>query len=231
MTQAGAEGVRMSGNAAQAFDDLRAEVSVLRKSVERLPEDWRDAMPPDTSLDLGQVKRAIGVIEQRLGEIEGRSVLRMSPADFRDGIEWVVSERLAGSLSGLGMVEKSLAKESEALRSALPQLRDAAQQKRMLGILFGVGFLVGVVAPVTLLACMPVWVRQDLAMQSLPGTGWDVGTGIMERADPTTWQDVVDRYNFVGRHRDKIDLCKQVLTQEKESEHYCSFLYKKGESY
>jgi len=221
----------MSGNAAQAFDDLRAEVSVLRKSVERLPEDWRDAMPPDTSLDLGQVKRAIGVIEQRLGEIEGRSVLRMSPAEFRVGIERVVSDRLEGALSGIGVVEKSLAEESKALRSALPQRREAARQKRLLGILFGVGLLVGVVAPVALLACMPVWVRQDLALYSLPGTGVSVGAGIMQRADPTFWGDVVDRYHFVDRHRDEIDLCKRVLTQEKESEHYCSFIYKKGESY
>ncbi|MDL2172506.1 MULTISPECIES: DUF6118 family protein [Asaia] len=221
----------MSGNAAQAFDDLRAEVSVLRKSVERLPEDWRDAMPPDTSLDLGQVKRAINAIEQRLGEIEGRSVLRMSPAEFRVGIERVVSERLTGALSGIGVVEKELAGESEALRSALPQLRDAVRQKRLLGILFSVGLMVGVVAPVALLACMPVWVRQDLAIHSLPGTGISVGAGIMQRADPTFWDNVVDRYHFVDRHRDEIDLCKLVLTQEKESEHFCSFSYKKGESY
>jgi len=221
----------MSGNAAQAFDDLRAEVSVLRKSVERLPEDWRDAMPPDTSLDLGQVKRAIGVIEQRLGEIEGRSVLRMSPAEFRVGIERVVGDRLQGALSGIGVVEKELAAETEALRSALPQLRDAVRQKRLLGILFGVGFLVGVVAPVALLACMPVWVRQELAIHSLPGTGTYVGAEIMQRADPTFWQDMLNRYNFVDRHRDEIDLCKRVLIQEKESEHYCSFIYKKGESY
>jgi len=221
----------MSGNAAQAFDDLRAEVSVLRKSVERLPEDWRDAMPPDTSLDLGQVKRTISVIEQRLGEIEGRSVLRMSPAEFRVGIERVVSDRLEGTLSGISVVEKELAAESEALRSALPQLRDSVRQKRLLGILFGVGLLVGVVAPVALLACMPVWVRQDLAMHSLPGTGTYVGAGIMQRADPTFWQDMLNRYNFIDRHRDEIDLCKRVLSQEKESEHYCSFIYKKSESY
>ncbi|WP_205207103.1 DUF6118 family protein [Asaia sp. As-1742] len=221
----------MSGNAAQAFDDLRAEVSVLRKSVERLPEDWRDAMPPDTSLDLGQVKRAIGVIEQRLGEIEGRSVLRMSPAEFRVGIERVVSERLTGALSGIGVVEKELAEESKALRSALPQLREAGRQKRLLGILFGVGLLVGVVAPVALLACMPVWVRQDLAIYSLPGTGISVGAGIMQRADPTFWGDVVDRYHFVDRHRDEIDQCKRFLSKDKLPEYYCSFLYKKDESY
>ncbi|WP_336947608.1 DUF6118 family protein [Asaia sp. HN010] len=221
----------MSGNAAQAFDDLRAEVSVLRKSVERLPEDWRDAMPPDTSLDLGQVKRAIGVIEQRLGEIEGQSVLRMSPAEFRVGIERVVSERLTGALSGIVVVEKELAEESEALRSALPQLRDAVRQKRLLGILFGVGLLIGVVAPVALLACMPVWVRQDLAIHSLPGTGTYVGAGIMQRADPTFWEDVVDRYHFIDRHRDEIDLCRKYAAEDKDNDRYCSFLYKKGESY
>jgi len=221
----------MSGNAAQAFDDLRAEVSVLRKSVERLPEDWRDAMPPDTSLDLGQVKRAIGVIEQRLGEIEGRAVLRMSPADFRGGIERVVSDRLEGALSGIGVVEKELAAESEALRSVLPQLREAVRQKRLLGVLFGVGILVGVMAPVALLACMPVWVRQDLAIHSLPGTGTDVGAGIMQRADPTTWQDILNRYNFVDRHRDEIDQCRKYAAEDKDNDRYCSFLYKKGESY
>ncbi|MDG6095826.1 hypothetical protein LOC54_12210 [Acetobacter sp. AN02] len=40
------------GSVQRAFDDLRAEISVLRRSVEALPQAWRENRPPDYTEDL-----------------------------------------------------------------------------------------------------------------------------------------------------------------------------------
>ena len=48
-----------SGDATQVFEDLRAEVSVLHRSVERLPEEWEANQPPDYTESLGQITQGL----------------------------------------------------------------------------------------------------------------------------------------------------------------------------
>lgn len=58
----------MSGTdpAARAFEDLCAEMTVLRRSVEALPQAWRDNRPPDYTEDLARDVRAMNAIVSAL---------------------------------------------------------------------------------------------------------------------------------------------------------------------
>ena len=61
-----------STDPAQAFEDLRAEVSVMRRAVEALPGAWEENRPPDYSPDLGRIAKDLAVVAGRLenkGEI------------------------------------------------------------------------------------------------------------------------------------------------------------------
>ncbi|GBQ51893.1 hypothetical protein AA18890_3482 [Komagataeibacter europaeus LMG 18890] len=72
--------------AAQAFDDLRAEVSVLRRAVEALPQAWRDNRPPDYTEDLARVVKAMNAVSTRMKAIEDTPTLKMTPQAYGQGI-------------------------------------------------------------------------------------------------------------------------------------------------
>jgi hypothetical protein len=50
------------GDPAQAFEDLRAEVSVLRRAIEALPAAFRESRPPDYSEDLAVIGKGLDEI-------------------------------------------------------------------------------------------------------------------------------------------------------------------------
>src|SRR6478609_4776309 len=69
-------------DATRAFDDLRAEVAVLRRAVEALGPALKENRAPDYSLSLGHIAKAQAAIGTRLETIEGHPALRMTPAAF-----------------------------------------------------------------------------------------------------------------------------------------------------
>ena len=78
-------------DATQAFDDLRAEVAVLRRAVEALGPALKENRSPDYSLSLGHIAKAQAAIGTRLETIEGHPALRMTPATFSEQLERVVT--------------------------------------------------------------------------------------------------------------------------------------------
>src|SRR3954471_15987360 len=77
-------------DATQAFDDLRAEVAVLRRAVEALGPALKENRSPDYSLSLGQIAKTQTAIGTRLEAIEGHPALQMTPAAFGEQLERAV---------------------------------------------------------------------------------------------------------------------------------------------
>ncbi|MFT9468911.1 DUF6118 family protein, partial [Gluconobacter potus] len=72
--------------AARAFEDLCAEMTVLRRSVEALPQAWRDNRPPDYTEDLARVVKAMNAVGARMEAIEANPTLKMTPQAYGQGI-------------------------------------------------------------------------------------------------------------------------------------------------
>jgi hypothetical protein len=68
-----------SGGAARAFEDLRAEMSVLRRAVEALPAAWSDNQPLDYSADLVRLNEGLASVATGLAAIEKHPALRLTP--------------------------------------------------------------------------------------------------------------------------------------------------------
>jgi Family of unknown function (DUF6118) len=79
-------------DATRAFDDLRAEVAVLRRAVEALGPALKENRSPDYSLSLGQIAKTQAAIGTRLEAIEGHPALRMTPAAFGEQLERAVTK-------------------------------------------------------------------------------------------------------------------------------------------
>ena len=67
------------GDAARAFEDLRAEMSVLRRAVEALPTAWTDNQPPDYTPDLARLNQGLASVTSGLAAIEKHPALRLTP--------------------------------------------------------------------------------------------------------------------------------------------------------
>src|SRR3954469_17496132 len=78
-------------DATRAFDDLRAEVAVLRRAVEALGSALKENRSPDYSLSLGQIAKTQAAIGTRREAIEGHPALRMTPAAFGEQLERAVT--------------------------------------------------------------------------------------------------------------------------------------------
>ncbi|MBS1084504.1 hypothetical protein JK181_13780 [Gluconobacter kondonii] len=72
--------------AARAFEDLCAEMTVLRRSVEALPQAWRDNRPPDYTEDLARIVKVMNAVGARMEAIETNPTLKMTPQAYGQGI-------------------------------------------------------------------------------------------------------------------------------------------------
>src|SRR4051795_9713025 len=79
-------------DATRAFDDLRAEVAVLRRAVEALGPALKENRAPDYSLTLGQIAKTQAAIGAHLETMEGHPALRLTPAAFGEQVERAVAE-------------------------------------------------------------------------------------------------------------------------------------------
>jgi ElaB/YqjD/DUF883 family membrane-anchored ribosome-binding protein len=74
------------GNAAEAFEHLTEEVTVLHHTVEELVDAIQLKESPDYSSTLGKIAQDLGSIRERLEQIEHHPALRVPPASRRGGI-------------------------------------------------------------------------------------------------------------------------------------------------
>ena len=77
------------GDPARAFEDLRAEVSVMRRAVEALPGILMESLPPappDYRSDVGKVAQVLAAVVGRLDMIEKHPALRLTPEQHRQAI-------------------------------------------------------------------------------------------------------------------------------------------------
>src|SRR3954467_1963924 len=84
-------------DATRAFDDLRAEVAVLRRAVEALGPALKENRSPDYSLSLGHIAKAQAAIGACLEPIGGHPAPRMTPAAFGEQLERAVANASRGA--------------------------------------------------------------------------------------------------------------------------------------
>ena len=71
---------------AQAFEDLRAEVSELRRAVEALPGAWEESRAPDYTPSLGTIANGLAAVDGRLAGIEKHPALRLTPEQHQQAV-------------------------------------------------------------------------------------------------------------------------------------------------
>tara|TARA_R110000744_G_scaffold379791_2_gene498759 strand:+ start:233 stop:721 length:489 start_codon:yes stop_codon:yes gene_type:complete len=130
--------------AARAFNDLRAEVSVMRRALEAMPQALEVNQPPDYARDIAQVKQAVDALTTRMASLEKKPALSMTPAAYAREIEWAGQATTEEVRTRLKQAERHFAEQTTLLEQWVLGARTAESQSRWLFGMAVVSFICGV---------------------------------------------------------------------------------------
>jgi Family of unknown function (DUF6118) len=194
---------------ARAFDDLRAEVSVLRRAVEGLPEAWRENRPPDYSPDLGRMVNALGAVGRHLEAIEKNPMLKIEPSVYRHAVE---QAGMAASREMRGTFDSAIREvraERQQLAGIIGQARARARQEWWL---LGVGatcLVVGVLVSPVVASVLPTALGTRIASFIVgEADRWESGIAMMKNARPQNWKNILWEDKIVQANLDRLNECQ-----------------------
>lgn len=194
--------------AEHAFEGLRSEISVLRRSVEALPQAWRDNRSPDYTEDLADIVKVMKAIE-------ATPTLKMTPQAYGQEIR---EEGLIASRRLEGVFEKAIGevrKERQALASIVGEANNRRDQWFYLIFIGILAFMFGVgVAP--LLFNHITWKNFDERVASFIVGGqdrWESAIAMMKDARPKQWSGFMWEDQLMQDNHSKIQDCQIAATQ------------------
>jgi hypothetical protein len=182
-------------DATRAFEDLRAEVVVLRRAIEALGPALKENRAPDYSLTRGQIAKTQAAIGAHLETMESHPALKLTPAAFGEQVERAVAEASRQVLRDAEGAARAISWANQEAQAMLGHARTReAQNWRLLEVA-----ALGVAAGLILFPLLGFPLARNLPFGSLPDMlataalgedGWSAGTGLMSRADPAQWRAI-----------------------------------------
>ena len=204
------------GDAAQAFEALRAEVAALRRGMELIYKRQQDAAGAagpaavDYSPTLGGMAKTLQAVEGRLQAIEGKPAMALTPARFEADIQAAGS--MAATLSTLSV--RDAASVLEGAKQEFQGVLAGARARRVQQVWVSNAAVFGVLGGMLLwfmAAALPWGVGHRLAA-ALVSTGgrWRAAEVLMDEDSPATWDRLV-RLSHACPPETLIDLCEAAM--------------------
>src|SRR5829696_7942945 len=132
-------------DATRAFEDLRAEVVVLRRAVEALGPALKENRAPDYSLTLGQIAKAQATVCEHLAAMESHPALQLTPEAFRARVERAVTEASRQVLRDAEGVARAISWANQEAQAMLGHARTREAQNWRLLEVAGIGVMAGLI--------------------------------------------------------------------------------------
>jgi len=169
---------------AQAFEDLRAEVSVLRKAIEALPDALAHNRAPDYSPDFGVLGQGMDAIGVSLENLQKHPALKMTPEQHGAAIAHAGSGLIREAVQKFDRATQDADRERYNLANMIGTARSKADQRFWLTIAVSIGLFVGFgVFPVVMRA-MPFGLDSATAAVIMRANRWDAGMALMKDGNP-----------------------------------------------
>lgn len=183
--------------AAQAFGELRAEVSLLRRAVERLTDE-RSAQP-DYAPTLEAIDKRIQDICGWARRVSEKPALALTPESLGREIAAAAASSRSADRQMLETASAAMDAAASRIDAMIARSRSVAEQNRVLmknRIAFAVvGMALSAILPGCVARSLPVsWaVPERMAARMLGTDIWHAGQSMMAKADPDRWQRIVAR--------------------------------------
>ncbi len=207
-----------AGDPAQAFEDLRAEVSVLRKAVEALPAAIRDNRPPDYAQDLAVIGKGLDEIGAQIEALQRYPALRMTPEQQGQSIASAGSALIREAAQKFDCATQDAGRERDNLAQMIGTLRGRQDQRFWLMMVGAIAFVIGFMAFPFVIRAMPFGVNGDIAAAIMEADPWDAGIALMKSGSPAGWAQLAADADLVSANRDKIVACQNAAAKTKKEE-------------
>jgi hypothetical protein len=203
----------------RAFEDLRAEVSVLRRAVEALPDAWEESRPPDYSPDMGRIDKTLKAVVGHLVEIEKHPALLMTPEQHRAAIANAGGQVMREGLDTFTRATQEADRERRQLAGLIGVARTQDQQFKAMCWAGGIALAVGLILSPFVAGLLPFGLNTRVAALVMRDDRWDAGEALMAAGNPDAWRSGVNSWNLVRANQDTIAKCSEAVAKSKHDEH------------
>ena len=210
--------------AAQAFETLRAEVSLMRRAVERLAAE-RAEVPdvPDYSETLGVISRNLSATAQQVDALVKSPALSLTPEETGRQIDAASFTARREDHRLFLAAKQGMDEVAARLGRHLQSDIAAGEQRRRLGYAGLIGLVAGMavwaILPGGLARAMPEswhW-PERMAARTLGLPMWDGGQRLMAVASPDAWRGITGAATLARDNRDAIGACRTAAARAKKS--------------
>ncbi|OYV47889.1 MAG: hypothetical protein B7Z77_11525 [Acidocella sp. 20-58-15] len=206
------------GDAARAFEDLRAEVSVMRRAVEALPSAMADSLPPaapDYRSDVGKVAQVLAAVVGRLDVIEKHPALKETPESYAAQIENAGKSVLSEPKVELGRAITETRTTSRELADMIGTLRGQASQWNRVFYTGLVAYVAGLLLSPFFASYLPFgWDGTVASIVMDQPDRWDTGWALLRAAKPGDATNASTGYNLVQANQAALVACQQAAAKE-----------------
>lgn len=208
--------------ATQAFEDLRAEVTLMRRAVERLTAERMEVPEaPDYSETLSVLANNITATAQRVDLLVKSPMLAMTPEQMVGRITAAASTARQEDRQTIATARTGLEDGIRRLHSYAVSARRRDEQNRWLAVTGIIGILAGMVLWTTLAApiarALPArWqIPEQMAASTLNLPMGEAGRHLLIADAPANWNALVDAWNIVENDREAVEACQKAATKAK----------------
>ena len=212
-----------SDAAAEAFEEVRGEVALLRRAIERLAAE-RAELPeqPDYSETLGRIANATVAAAQRLDALSKAAEDGIAPRYVADRIIAASSGARAEDQRTIAAARQGLEDATRALHGLVASARRSDEQNRWLawsaigGVVLGM-LLWAVFAGFVARAVPESWLWPErMAARTLRLDTWTASRRLAAVSQPETWNKMVAGGIVVQNNREAIDRCRRAASKASE---------------
>jgi hypothetical protein len=182
---------------------LRRAIEFATRQGEQVPAG------PDYSPTLGKMEMALQTIAKRLEAVERQPVLTLTPARFRAEMDAVAQSAVSFVSRPLGDIALETRIAVDDLKAIVGHTRTRREQQKSLAAAGVIGIMGGVFLWFMLIAMLPSPAGDWLATLPLGGGPWEVGTALMQRASPQSFNKMARLYKVCGE--EETEFCEAAM--------------------
>jgi hypothetical protein len=205
-------------DAAQAFEELRAEVSMLRRAVEGLPEEWEANQPPDYTVSLGAIAKGLAGVAGRLDGIERHPALKMTPEQHQAAIAQAGSGLMREAVQKLDNATAAAVGEQRELAAMIGTMRGKWKQLEWLAWTGLAAFFLGLLICPMFARVLPFGWNGQIAAFIMQADRWEAGQALMKADGPERWNRIVNDLNLVQSNQEALAACRVAAAKLKKAQ-------------
>lgn len=211
------------GDAAQAFEDLRAEVSVLRRAVEALPGAWEDMQPPDYTSSLSGIVKELSGVAHRLEVLERQPALKQTPDNYAGAIVRAGESAMQKGVKALSEATSRVSDERRYLEALFGTIRGQREQTKELFLVGIVCALMGFVLFPFVGMVLPFGWDGRVAAFILGESRWEAGSTLMHADNPGGWHALAAASRLFVANEEVLGQCSKTAEKTKKPQR-CSII-------